>query len=595
MDKRKDLRDYYQNQEERLQNQNNFNSRTEQIDDFETTVVNAFNSLIRYMNGSVSKTEVINQLDSVKTPDVQLVVDAIKQMDSNLSNKKTDNSEIMQAFASLKSELEKFPKELPKFEQLDTIKVSNLSELDFSKIENAIKNIKFEAKPVVDVKAPIINVEKMDTKPLQDIMLDVVKYIKAIKYPEIPKTDLSKLEKLSTDSNKKIDESNKLLKKIVDKPVGGGGGGGGNGTPYVDSDGIAKNVELTSNGRIPIDIDMVAEDISTASNQTNGSQITRITDSWGNYIGSTMADELMVSEKRRVAGGVFNGTVPDTNFYTTSLSANGTATISNSVLDLATTIDSGSSVLIYTNGVGRYIGGSMNHLRGIIRVGNVGATNNTVRFGVTSTSSLADSLFFEVSNSTLSINAKTTGLADIKVSSGSFNGVSPTYTLNGQYVTIEILYTNKTIEFYINKNLIHTLTETTDVICGTRHLRPFMQNYNTGVGGVSHLYCQVLSLLTWGEAKTQPKYYFQQGTTTGILLKTGIGSLHMMNLSGVNNNSVVTIYDGLTSAGSVIYTTGAMGAQTAPLSVVFNTGVQFINGLYLVISGANCNCQVMYE
>ena len=66
MDKRKDLRDYYQNQEERLQDQTNFNSRTQQIDDFETTIVNAFNSLIRYMNGSVSKTEVVNQLDTIK-------------------------------------------------------------------------------------------------------------------------------------------------------------------------------------------------------------------------------------------------------------------------------------------------------------------------------------------------------------------------------------------------------------------------------------------------------------------------------------------------------------------------------------------------
>ena len=64
------------------------------------------------------------------------------------------------------------------------------------------------------------------------------------KFPEIPKTDLTKVET-------KLDKSNKLLKEIVDKPVGGGGGGG-NGTPYVDSTGRPVNVELDGNGNIPV-------------------------------------------------------------------------------------------------------------------------------------------------------------------------------------------------------------------------------------------------------------------------------------------------------------------------------------------------------
>jgi len=334
---------------------------------------------------------------------------------------------------------------------------------------------------------------------------------------------------------------------------------------------------------------------ATSANQTNGLQYSRILDSWGDEIGSTMIDEMMVSEKNRVAGGVFNGTTPDTNFYTTSLNANGTATISNSVLNLATTTDSGSSALVYTNSVARYIGGSMNHLRGIIRIGGTSYTNNTLRFGATSSSSLADSFYFQVQGSVLSICAKTTGLNDIKIDSGSFNGDSPTYTLTSNFATVEIIYTNKRIQFYIDKVLIHTLTQTTSVICGTRHLRPFAQNINTGVGSAANLYIQVLSILTWGNTKTQSKFYFQQGTTAGVLLKNGIGSLHSLNLSGVNNNATVTLYDNTSATGTIIYSTGAMGAQTIPINVSFNTGIPFINGLYLVISGANCNCQVMYE
>lgn len=163
------------------------------------------------------------------------------------------------------------------------------------------------------------------------------------------------------------------------------------------------------------------------ANQTNRTQETKMFDSWGDEIGSTMIDELMVSQKTRIAGGVFNGTTPDANFYTTVLNANGTATVSNSVLDTKVTADSGSSVLVYTNSIGRYVGGNMNHLRGIFRVGDTGVANNTRQIGVTALADLADSFYFQLSGTTFSIVANTTGLAQIKIDNGSFNGDATTY------------------------------------------------------------------------------------------------------------------------------------------------------------------------
>ena len=56
-------------------------------------------------------------------------------------------------------------------------------------------------------------------------MLDLLKATQSIKL-DVPETDLSKLEKQSTEANKKLDEANKHLKKISEKPTGGGGGGG---------------------------------------------------------------------------------------------------------------------------------------------------------------------------------------------------------------------------------------------------------------------------------------------------------------------------------------------------------------------------------
>lgn len=61
------------------------------------------------------------------------------------------------------------------------------------------------------------------------------------------------------------------------------------------------------------------------------------------------------------------------------------------------------------------------------------------------------------------------------------------------------------------------------------------------------------------------------------------------------NGATVDIYDGLTSAGPKIWSSGAMGAKTDPFPVNFNTGEQFQTGLYVVKSGANCNTKVFYE
>jgi hypothetical protein len=49
----------------------------------------------------------------------------------------------------------------------------------------------------------------------------------------------------------------------------------------------------------------------------------RILDSWGDDIGSTLTDQMMVAESHRLSGGVFNGSTPDTNFYIAEVSANG--------------------------------------------------------------------------------------------------------------------------------------------------------------------------------------------------------------------------------------------------------------------------------
>lgn len=249
MDKRQGLRQHYQKQETQAQELKMYQQRTKQLQNMETTVVEAFRALIQFIDGKTTKTEVVNQLKSISTPDVDKVVQAVSKLDKDILANKLDLKPVTDGLNGLKRELSLIPKTLPKIpEAKDKIEVTNLDEikLDTSAVEKAIKGLK------LDVKAPIINTEKTDITPLREVMLDLLKAINSQKpveipkFPEIPKTDLKGVEK-------KLDESNKHLKKLIEKPVGGGGGGG-NSTSYKNSSGNLDYVELEADGSIPVTV-----------------------------------------------------------------------------------------------------------------------------------------------------------------------------------------------------------------------------------------------------------------------------------------------------------------------------------------------------
>ena len=100
-----------------------------------------------------------------------------------------------------------------------------------------------------------------------------------------------------------------------------------------------------------------------------------------------------------------------------------------------------------------------------------------------------------------------------------------------------------------------------------------------------------MTVSRYGVAMSQPKTYFQQGATAGVILKYGIGALHLISLSGVLDNSVVTLYDGTTADGTVLWASGTMGKNTQPYSIdLGGTGpTPFTAGLFLTITAANSN------
>jgi len=137
----------------------------------EQTIIRSFAEIVKYLDGHTSKTEVINQLKSIGTPDVDKVVAAVKALDTTIkSTQAVDTSKLEKALQSL---------------SLDSVRVTNLSDLDkrLDAVTKAVKGIKFN--PVIDVKTPEakVTVQQEGLEPLQAAMLEVVQAVRDIDIP----------------------------------------------------------------------------------------------------------------------------------------------------------------------------------------------------------------------------------------------------------------------------------------------------------------------------------------------------------------------------------------------------------------------------
>lgn len=144
----------------------------QQIGNQQQQMVEALRSVVDWMNGRTLKTEVINQLKSVSTPDVDKVVEAITKLDGTVSGQTFDTTRLEQALQGV---------------SLDSVRVTNLSDLDkrLDAITKAVKSIKFD--PIIDVQTPeaVVTVQSESLAPLQNAMLQVVQAVKAIELPEV--------------------------------------------------------------------------------------------------------------------------------------------------------------------------------------------------------------------------------------------------------------------------------------------------------------------------------------------------------------------------------------------------------------------------
>lgn len=318
--------------------------------------------------------------------------------------------------------------------------------------------------------------------------------------------------------------------------------------------------------------------------------VEEMSDGYGFEVENTPTDEMRVVIPYRLVGSSFTGSVVDTNYWITSSgSLSGSVVASGAQVILTTGSSTSGSSVLQSYRTARYVGGSSNKFRTVMRLPDTGIPGNTRRWG---SFTPTDGAFFQLSGSAFSVVTRKAG-SDNAITSGSFNGIlGSTYPLDTNVKTWEIYWTNSKVFFAVGGDLIHTYAANTDTWSDTMNLPIRMEN--TSGSGIN-MNVRVATIYRLGNAVSQPtSYYHASGQTTGTNLKIGAGNIHGIALGVMTQNCVVTLADSVNAATPVIFSTGAMSANTVP-SFIDLKGLPFFTGLRLIVSAANGIATVIYE
>lgn len=312
-----------------------------------------------------------------------------------------------------------------------------------------------------------------------------------------------------------------------------------------------------------------------------------VTDESGFASRNAPSGEILISPIFKLIGASFTESTLDTAFWTSSLGTGGAVAVINAILTLNTGTTANNTVSTATLRVARYTGGQSNKFTTHLRLSDSGTTaNNTRQWGVFTATS---GTFFQVSNGIFSLVTRLNSV-DTLISNGSLNGnLGIKYIPTSNMTKYEILYNPSSIWFYINDVLAHTSMFPTTSWSSTHHLPITYQNTNTG-GSVTNVALETRGGIVskMGVPQVQPVFSHIAGAQT-IVLKRGAGSLHGVVINS-NTGSSITLYDNVTSTGSII-------AVINPNSVVTldYKGISFSIGLTVVTTGATIDCTVLYD
>lgn len=199
-------------------------------------ITEAVQMLMAFQAQHQPKVQVTNQKlpTTIKTPDVQLVVDALENLKQPLQDNKPDDTKIIEALSTLNDSISKLPTDFPEIpEPIEIVTVKNQPDYkpDFKAVTKAISSI--DVKPIVNIPED----KPDDYTPILDELDKVVKAVQEIQPTIIPETDLTPLV-MATQA---VQESINNLRFPVPNYV----------LPFKDSNGKAIQVSLNTDGTLP--------------------------------------------------------------------------------------------------------------------------------------------------------------------------------------------------------------------------------------------------------------------------------------------------------------------------------------------------------
>jgi len=305
---------------------------------------------------------------------------------------------------------------------------------------------------------------------------------------------------------------------------------------------------------------------------------------------------LQVAEPYRLVGTTFGASI-DTNFWTATNS--GAASAAGVAVSVATvtsgTANSGYGKIRSVRD-GRFIFAHPMKFRGGFRLPTVVKANTTRAWGPVSLSTVTpqNGAYFSVNGSgVLSVNHVSNG-TPVSVASGDFNGDVSQYIMDTNGHAYEIVYFTMGIWFYIDGKFIHSFIPTTSVLYRTASLPINFWAANSAGGTTSaSLECWNTVIVRIGRAITAPRSTYVAGATAGQVLKIGDGTVQKINLSAINNNSAITLYDNTAASGTILW---AFDSGNLDRAVSFDFGeMAFAIGLTIVQTGAGTKTTVSYE
>lgn len=330
----------------------------------------------------------------------------------------------------------------------------------------------------------------------------------------------------------------------------------------------------------------------------SGGLTAEIQDSHGHKSEFNFMRDMLVSQPYRLVGANFVGTTLDTNFWTSTLST-GTAAQTQGLVTLDSTTTASAYAHLASAAIARFVFAHPHTFRSVVVIPTVVVAHNTRRWGAFTVSTVTpqDGFYFELSSAGVLSVVTVSGGTPTAVASGSFNGQVSSYVVDTNFHAYEIHYYVMQVEFYIDHVLIHSIIPAANPLTAGVYDLPIgatsINDATGGVSGIVRLYNAII--LRTGRDITQPKSFYQAGTVTAQVLKRGPGLLHGLAVSGVAVNSNITLYDNTTNSGTILFSTGAMGANTVPFNIDFGQGAPFQTGLTLNIATANSNATTRYE